>query len=106
VNGLENFWSLLKRGLSGTYVSVQPFHLFRYLDARLLAYNGAFHERTRLLEPSAGASGLLSTWRSILPDAECSVSARWQRSDGNVQFSHHLLQIGAEVAEFYVQRGP
>lgn len=30
-NGLENFWSLLKRGLNGTYVSVQPFHLFRYL---------------------------------------------------------------------------
>jgi hypothetical protein len=31
-NGLENFWSLLKRGLRGTYVSVEPFHLFRYLD--------------------------------------------------------------------------
>ena len=31
-NGLENFWSLLKRGLGGTYVSVVPFHLFRYLD--------------------------------------------------------------------------
>src|ERR1035441_4679771 len=31
-NGLENFWSLLKRGLKGTYVSVEPFHLFRYLD--------------------------------------------------------------------------
>jgi transposase-like protein len=31
-NGLENFWSLLKRGLRGTHVSVEPFHLFRYLD--------------------------------------------------------------------------
>lgn len=31
-NGLENFWSLLKRVLKGTYVSVEPFHLFRYLD--------------------------------------------------------------------------
>src|SRR6266704_3628840 len=31
-NGLENFWSLLKRGLKGTYVSVEPFHLFWYLD--------------------------------------------------------------------------
>jgi len=31
-NGLENYWSLLKRGLKGTYVSVEPFHLFRYLD--------------------------------------------------------------------------
>jgi len=31
-NGLENFWSLLKRGLKGTYIAVEPFHLFRYLD--------------------------------------------------------------------------
>lgn len=31
-SGLENFWSLLKRGINGTYVSVEPFHLFRYLD--------------------------------------------------------------------------
>jgi hypothetical protein len=29
-NGLENFWSLLKRGLNGTYVAVEPFYLFRY----------------------------------------------------------------------------
>ncbi len=38
-NGIENFWSLLKRGLHGTYVSVEPFHLFRYLDERMFTYN-------------------------------------------------------------------
>jgi transposase-like protein len=38
-NGLENFWSLLKRGLNGTYVSVEPFHLFRYLDEQMFRYN-------------------------------------------------------------------
>lgn len=38
-NGLENFWSLLKRGISGTYVSVEPFHLFRYLDEQAYRYN-------------------------------------------------------------------
>lgn len=38
-NGLENFWSLLKRGLKGTYVSVEPFHLFRYLDEQMWRYN-------------------------------------------------------------------
>ncbi len=38
-NGVENFWSLLKRGLHGTYVSVEPYHLFRYLDERVFAYN-------------------------------------------------------------------
>jgi transposase-like protein len=38
-NGLENFWSLLKRGLHGTYVSVEPFHLFRYVDEQAFRYN-------------------------------------------------------------------
>ena len=38
-NGLENFWSLLKRGIGGTYVSVEPFHLFRYLDEQSYRYN-------------------------------------------------------------------
>jgi hypothetical protein len=38
-NGLENFWSLLKRGLNGTYVSVEPFHLFRYIDEQVFRYN-------------------------------------------------------------------
>ena len=36
---MENFWSLLKRGLSGTYVSVEPFHLFRYIDEQAFRYN-------------------------------------------------------------------
>ena len=38
-NGMENFWSLLKRGLSGTYVSVEPFHLFRYIDEQAFRFN-------------------------------------------------------------------
>jgi transposase-like protein len=38
-NHIENFWSLLKRGLNGTYVSVRPFHLFRYLDERIFTFN-------------------------------------------------------------------
>src|SRR5260370_1344691 len=37
--GIENFWSLLKRGLNGTYISVEPFHLFRYLDEQAYRYN-------------------------------------------------------------------
>ncbi len=39
LNGLENFWSLFKRGLGGTYVSVEPFHLFRYVDEQVFRYN-------------------------------------------------------------------
>jgi transposase-like protein len=38
-NGCENFWSLLKRSIHGTYVSVEPFHLFRYLDEQAFRYN-------------------------------------------------------------------
>jgi transposase-like protein len=38
-NGLENFWSLLKRSIKGTYVSVEPFHMFRYLDEQAFRFN-------------------------------------------------------------------
>ena len=38
-NGMENFWSLLKRTLKGTYVSVEPFHIFRYLDEQAFRFN-------------------------------------------------------------------
>jgi transposase-like protein len=38
-NRLENFWSLLKRAIKGTYVSIEPFHLFRYLDEEAFRYN-------------------------------------------------------------------
>lgn len=39
VNGMENYWSLLKRGINGTYVSVEPFHLFRYCDEQAFRFN-------------------------------------------------------------------
>lgn len=38
-NGLENFWSLLKRSLRGTYVAVEPFHLDRYVDEQVFRFN-------------------------------------------------------------------
>jgi hypothetical protein len=38
-NGMENFWSLLKRAIKGTYVSIEPFHLFRYLDEQCFRFN-------------------------------------------------------------------
>jgi transposase-like protein len=38
-NGLENFWSLFKRALKGTYVNVEPFHLFRYCDEQAFRFN-------------------------------------------------------------------
>jgi transposase-like protein len=38
-NGIENYWSLLKRGLKGTYIAVEPFHLHRYADEQAFRYN-------------------------------------------------------------------
>jgi len=52
-NGCENFWSLLKRALKGTYVSVEPFHLFRYLDEQSHRFN------TRKLTDGARFAGAL-----------------------------------------------
>ena len=46
-NGLENFWSLFKRNLRGTYVSVEPFHLFRYLDEQVFRFNNRGPEESR-----------------------------------------------------------
>ena len=37
--GIENFWALLKRGLNGTYISVEPFHLSRYVDEQAFRFN-------------------------------------------------------------------
>src|SRR5215469_6500267 len=49
-NGMENFWSLLKRGLKGTYVAVEPFHLFRYLDEQVFRFNNRKDEHGRKLK--------------------------------------------------------
>ena len=50
-NTIENFWSLLKRGLGGTYVAVEPFHLFRYVDEQAFRFNNR-KEGTRKISDS------------------------------------------------------
>lgn len=49
-NTMENFWSLLKRGLHGTYISVEPYHLFRYLDEQAFRYNHRKHEDGEIMK--------------------------------------------------------
>jgi transposase-like protein len=49
-NGIENFWSLLKRGLGGTYISVEPFHLFRYVDEQAFRFNNRKDENGEILK--------------------------------------------------------
>jgi transposase-like protein len=56
-NGLENFWSLLKRAIRGTYVNVEPFHLFRYLDEQTFRFN--LRKGTDALRFVRAAAGLI-----------------------------------------------
>jgi ISXO2-like transposase domain len=58
-NGMENYWSLLKRGLAGTYVSVEPYHLFRYLDEQAYRFNNRkdMNDYDRFLWRSHRSSG-------------------------------------------------
>jgi hypothetical protein len=65
-NRMENFWSLLKRAIGGTYVSVEPFHLFRYLDEQAFRYNErklTDFERFQLV--LAAVAGKRLTWNHL-----------------------------------------
>lgn len=65
-NGIENFWALLKRGLSGTYVSVRPFHLFRYLDEQVYRYNSRDREDAeRFVGVLVGSQERQVTWKQL-----------------------------------------
>ncbi len=66
-NGMENFWSLLKRGLGGTYVSVAPFHLFRYLDEQMYRYNNRkdTNDELRFLKALSQIAGKRLTYAGL-----------------------------------------
>jgi transposase-like protein len=65
-NGIENFWSQLKRGLNGTYISVEPFHLFRYLDERVFTFNERANTDRGRFETLLGAvSGRRLTYAEV-----------------------------------------
>jgi len=49
-NGIENFWSLLKRSLKGTYVSVEPYHLGKYVDEQVFRYNNRATKDNKLTD--------------------------------------------------------
>ncbi|MGH2661255.1 MAG: IS1595 family transposase [Actinomycetota bacterium] len=69
-NGMENFWSLLKRGLKGTYVSVEPFHLFRYLDERVFTFNmRGITDLGRFAAVLAAVSGRRLTYAELIGKA-------------------------------------
>ncbi len=65
-NGLENFWSLLKRGIKGTYISVEPFHLFRYLDEQVFRFNNRkTKDCARFIDALRGIIGKRLTYEKL-----------------------------------------
>lgn len=66
-NGLENYWSLLKRTIKGTYVSVEPFHLFRYLDEQAYRFNSRKQtDAARFADAVARVTGKRLTYASLI----------------------------------------
>lgn len=65
-NSLENFWSCLKRTLHGTYVNVEPFHLFRYLDEQAFRFNERrLNDSERFNQILGQVSGRRVTYRQL-----------------------------------------
>lgn len=70
-NGIESFWSLLKRGLKGTYISVEPFHLFRYLDEQMFRFNEReTTDRNRFLAALSRIGGKRLTYQQLIGAAD------------------------------------
>jgi transposase-like protein len=66
-NTIENFWSLLKRGIKGTYVSVEPFHLFRYLDEQTFRFNTRKdNDQGRFMAALASIAGKLVMYEQLI----------------------------------------
>jgi len=71
-NGIENFWSLLKRTLRGTYVSVEPFHLFRYLDEQSFRFNDRKgNDSDRFAQVMKQITGKRLEYKSLIGKPSC-----------------------------------
>jgi hypothetical protein len=67
VNGIENFWSLLKRSVKGTQVHISPEHLHRYVDERAFAFNNRREsDLDRMCVAMAGTNGCRVTWKELV----------------------------------------
>ena len=65
-NQMENFWSLLKRSIKRTYVSIEPFHLFRYLDEQSFRYNERESTDAERFQKVLGSvAGKRLTWNNL-----------------------------------------
>jgi transposase-like protein len=76
-NAMENFWSLLKRGLHGTYISTEPFHLFRYIDEQAFRFNSRkMTDAERFDIAVKGIVGKRLTFEQLIGKADSSTELR------------------------------
>ena len=70
-NGLENFWSRFKRCIHGTHVSIEPFHLFRYLDSETFRFNNRkANDGRRFVLGVGGVTGRRLTYKALIGETE------------------------------------
>lgn len=70
MNGIENFWSLLKRYPEGTYIAVEPYHQFRYLDAQVFRFNNRKKSSTmRFVGVAKSVVGRRLTYKDLIGKA-------------------------------------
>lgn len=71
-NGIENFWSLLKRTIKGTYVSVEPFHLGKYIDEQVFRYNERkAKDKDRFMQMVGNIAGKRLTYEELTGSLSC-----------------------------------
>jgi len=75
-NGLENFWALFKRCIKGTHISIEPFHLFRYLDAECFRFNARkVNDGERFLKAVMGVEGKRLTYKNLIGEYQPAAEA-------------------------------
>jgi transposase-like protein len=89
-NGLENYWSLFKRCIKGTHISVEPFHLFRYLDAEAFRYNNRkVDDGDRFVKVLGQVGGKRLTYQSLIGESpaepDSAIGSGEENEDDNAQ---------------------
>jgi transposase-like protein len=74
-NGIENFWTLLKRCITGTHVSIEPWHTFRYLDEEAFRFNERFgDDQDRFMTALSGIVGKRLTFKEVTGNVEAPIA--------------------------------
>jgi hypothetical protein len=73
-NGIENYWSLLKRTIKGTYVSVEPYHLRRYVEEQTFRFNERKdNDGGRFMKVLGSVTGKRLTYKALITHAPYAV---------------------------------